>query len=594
MDRTTVSVEVTRGDIALDRLSNTSFVAEWERLRATCAWATSFQSFAFVDCWYRLHEQLYEPVIVDGRDDQGRLVGLLTLARHRSGRLLVGAGDFHAEYQTWIANEPAVEPFLRASIDLLERFYPRGRLRLTYLPPRTPVGWADGDSTWPRRIHLRSRLGGFMDLSDPTGIEASLRKGHNRNRLNSLRRYGDVRLETIETVDALMSEIDEIAVLCDLRQGAVNDSLPFTNNPLKRPLHLELMERGLLHATVVRVGSTIASAHLDMKNGADVLIYLIAHAPAFARHSPGSLHILLLARELAGQGVARYDLSPGGGYKDRYATNRETVHRMTVQFGFADRIVADLSGRAVAAATTALFAVGRTPRSAQLGVRRLRARAASPFTRRRARAVRNDASVVLQVPDHANGAASQRLALDHPGDLLAYDSGRSGGLPLRRFLQLALHRLEAGHRVLTRMDGPMLAECWWLCRLDRPPGGRGTADGTDISTASMLLLYDPVMPAQWAGSEAKPDILDRLVSTLLGIAPAATTFLAVSAHDVAFVDALVGAGASRIGEVNLRPVAPSADARAGGTHVGPGLAPPLEELVIKLASGWPADHPDAT
>ena len=96
--------------------------------------------------------------------------------------------------------------------------------------------------------------------------------------------------------------MDEIAVLCDLRQGAVNDSLPFTNNPLKRPLHLEMMERGLLRVTILRVGPSIASAHLDVKDGDDVLLYLAAHAPRFARHSPGSLHILLLARATRDRG----------------------------------------------------------------------------------------------------------------------------------------------------------------------------------------------------------------------------------------------------------------------------------------------------
>ncbi len=318
-----LSVELVTGATAFDRLDDATFVGEWEGLRAACSWATAFQSFAFVDCWYRLYESQFEPVVVTGRDRDGHLVGLLTLARERAGRVLVGAGDVHAEYQTWLCAEDATEPFMSGAIDLLEEAFPGGRLHFNFLSRGTPVAWVDDDRRWLPRVQVRALGGGTLDLSDPTHIDASLHKGYNRSKLNRLRRLGGVELETIDTVDGLSDVMDEISVLCDLRQGAVNDALPFTDDPLKRPLHLGLMERGLLHATVLRAGSRMASVHLDLKNGREVLLYLLAHAPALARQSPGSLHILLLARQLADSGWARYDLSPGAGYKDRFATQRE-------------------------------------------------------------------------------------------------------------------------------------------------------------------------------------------------------------------------------------------------------------------------------
>ena len=107
MAGTSVSVVIATGDAALGRLDDAGFVEEWRHLHASCAWGTAFQSVAFVDAWYRLYHQRLEPVIVEGRDGQGRLIGLLTLARRRPGRLLVGAGDYLAEYQTWIATDEA-------------------------------------------------------------------------------------------------------------------------------------------------------------------------------------------------------------------------------------------------------------------------------------------------------------------------------------------------------------------------------------------------------------------------------------------------------------------------------------------------------
>ena len=561
----TVSVAITQGDAALGRLEDAGFVEEWQRLDASCAWGTAFQSFAFVDVWYRLYHEQHEPVIVEGRDGQGRLVGLLTLARRRSGRLLVGAGDYLAEYQTWIATNDAVGSFVWESLRQLERTFPRGRLDLTFLPSGTPVAWVGDDAVWPRRIRLKTwpRMGGVIELSDQAHIEASLHKGHNRSRLNHLRRRGDVELETIDTVEGLSSVIDEIAVLGDLRQGAINGNLPFRNNPLLRPLLLEMMGRDLLRVTVLRVGSSIASAHLDVRNADETLMFLLAHSPSFARDSPGSLHLLLLARQLGAEGVARYDLSPGGAYKDRFATAYRQVHKLTVQFGLADRVVTDLSGRVQVAAIAALSTAGYTPRSALDQVQRIRDMATSPFTRSAATPSASGDRILLRLPHRPSVLTTERLALDRLEHLLGYDSSRSDGRSVSQFLQLALHRLDAGHRFLTRVDGSMLAECWWMSTLDRPSAGR-----TESSTASFVLLYDPVTPVLRDGSSSGRDILGRLAPSLREIAPGATVFIALPSSEAALLNSLVEAGATR-------------------EAVAPGLAPPLDDVSETLAHGWP-------
>lgn len=582
------SVEVHIGPAALDRLEDRAFTDAWQSLHAGCPWATSFQSFAFADCWYRLFEPIYEPVVVEGRDEQGSLVGLMTLARRRSGATLVGAGSIHAEYQTWLSTRAWAGPFMLAAIDALERAYPRGRLFFNYLSRDTPLDWVETARSWPPRIHLRQRSGGMIDLSDADHLEASLRKGHNRSRLNTLRRSGDVHLQTIDTVDELLTEMDEIAVLCDLRQGAVNDSLPFARSPLKRPLHVGLMERGLLHATVLRVGSRMASIHLDMKDRDEVLIYLITHAPTFARQSPGSLHILMLARELAAQGVARYDLSPGGGYKDRYSTMHESIYRMTVQFGLAQRVAADLSGRGLTAATSVLATVGQTPRSASDSLAQIRARIRTAV-RPNAAAPDADPDVVLvRLPRSPEAEAevegSTRLAAGRLADLLAYE-GRGSVGPLRRFLQLALHRLEAGHTVLTGMTGAALGESWWVAR----PGGPTTADPADLSGATDVLVYDPYRAAPDGRTGSPMDGLQGLRSTLGALAPEASVVVALPVAETELIDQLVGHGAIRLATIEpksgtRRPATagdldPSADDAA------------LDALAKELMRGWPKDHP---
>ncbi len=577
MERSAVEVTVTRGDAALARLGSSELRVDWGRLHATCPWSTSFQSAAFVECWYRLHDHLYEPVVVEGRDPTGRLVGLLTLARRRSGQHLVGAGDIHAEYQGWIAEPAASETFVRSALTALERAFPRGRLRFNYLAPGTPVDWIGRDNAVPRRIHVVTRQRGLIDLSDGSDIEASLRKGHNRSRLNHLRRSGEVVLETIDTPDALNAVIDEIAVLCDLRQGAVNNSLPFTSNPLKRPLHLALMEQGLLLVTVLRVGGAIASAHLDMRNGDEVLVYLIAHAPRFARDSPGSLHILMLARDLAQHGVTRYDLSPGTGYKDRYATERQPIHRLIVRFGMGGRVAGDISARAVSIATKALAATGRTPVAARNDALAARARIRQALVPGSRPKPADDKALILRVPGAAGGAPVDQLALDRLGDLLAYDESRSGGVDRQAFLQLALLRLELGHRALTRTRDGCLIECWWARSLAVGAAAPGRRNPSSPPPGA-LLLYDP-LGVDADGTDAAAGVMGRVELAAQLIAPGATTYVALPARHQALGRALGTAGAVVVGEV-----APASDDGSPDVTPAEGAQPVTATLLEEISA----------
>lgn len=579
--RRAMEILVARDDAAAARVGDPALLMDWGRLQISCPWSTTFQSAAFVAAWYGVHHESYEPVLVEGRDADGRLVGFLALARNRAGQHLVGAGDIHAEYQGWIAEPAASEAFIRAAIQELERSFPRGRLRFNYLAPGTPVTWIHRDRAWPRQIQLGTRQRGLLDLTDVAVLDASLRKGHNRSRLNHLRRIGDVRLESIDSVDGLDAVIDEIAVLCDLRQGAINNSLPFRRNPYKRPFHLALMERGLLRVTVLRVGREIASAHLDMRNGDEDLIYLIAHAPAFARDSPGSLHILLLARELAIQGVARYDLSPGSGYKDRYATEHQPVHRMTASFGVAGRFIADVSARTIATATKALATVGRTPIAAQADVLRTKARIVDAVTQSPRENLPEGRALILRLTGRGGEPAGEALALDRLGDLLAYAPARRAGLPTQRFLQLALHRLELGHRVLTRIEDGKLAECWWVRSVGAALSSADPAMTTPPTSA--LLLYDPLVAAP-DGADTAARLVDRLGHAAQGVAPDRVVYLAVPAREGALGAALVSAGAVPVGEVVPSGARPPVDAVS---NVGSAAAVPLREITEALAAGWP-------
>ncbi len=118
----------------------------------------------------------------------------------------------------------------------------------------------------------------------------SLRKKSNRSRINRLERLGAVELVQLHSRADLESMIERIATFCDLRQGAINATLPFRDDPFKREFMLRLADAcDLTHCTALLVGAEPAALHLGFRNDKDVVLGLIAHSPFLARHSPGKL-----------------------------------------------------------------------------------------------------------------------------------------------------------------------------------------------------------------------------------------------------------------------------------------------------------------
>jgi hypothetical protein len=65
--------------------------------------ATVYQAKEFISTWYRVYQNKYLPVVVK-ETKEGKLTGLLTLARNNKGEI-VGAGTSQAEYQVWLSQD---------------------------------------------------------------------------------------------------------------------------------------------------------------------------------------------------------------------------------------------------------------------------------------------------------------------------------------------------------------------------------------------------------------------------------------------------------------------------------------------------------
>lgn len=439
-------------------LRDGTFHKRWKALYDECPWATVFQSEAFVRTWYGVYGSRFRPVVVLGTDSRGQLAGLLLLACLRESHELIAAGANQAEYQAWLAQPQAGNVFIEQALSELSRQFPRRVLRLVYLPPGAPIDWTAAGRPWASRCRLLALSRPLMALGDGGQARASLAKKRYKARFARLEKMGALSFRQIVDPPEFAQALDQIIPLCNFRQGAVHGILPFRKNPLMRSLYLALIEvPDLLHVTVLKLGEQILSAQINVRNKDQVLLQIITHTPFLAEYSPGTLHILLLAAELARQGIHSLDLTPEGSYKDRFATNNDQVHILTVFF----------SRRQSLQARARDFYRNAVRRLAALcHVEPSRVRAVVADCRRRVLEVRSRQDLELRIYacTSAGAPAGSSLAPANRNlvkDLLAYQP-EPRGEPIAPFLNRALKRLEKGVHVYTCVEGGRLACHGWL------------------------------------------------------------------------------------------------------------------------------------
>src|SRR5262249_33433754 len=207
-----------------------------------------------------------------------------------------------------------------------------------------------------------------------------------------------------------------------------------------------------------------------------VLLNLITHSPLFARYSPGELHTLMVGAELAKEAIPVFDLTPGGHYKDRYATAYDEVYVIIVFFARSHCVRYKLKRKLAEAAKSAIKALNIAPDQARDAFStfldwRKKWLQIKPtdllselYTRLRRRFWhRNELCVYACNP---NQLVSQPglglLNRDSIADVLSYQPTQAWQSPVNKFMKQALEYLEAGHHVYTRVDNGKLIQYSWL------------------------------------------------------------------------------------------------------------------------------------
>lgn len=453
---------VLKSEDARRQLCDPHFLESWRSLFSECPWAAFSQTVEFVSTWYEVYHSRFSPLLVCGYSEGGNLVGFLPLALSMEGNELWPAGGQQGEYHGWLASPARSEQFLGQALRELTGSLTQDRLTFRCLPPSTPVDWVQRRPFWGWNCLLKLQQRPLLKLSDLEHIAASFRKKSNKSRLNRLKKFGELQFEQITSSLLNLEEFSSITTAYDLRMGAIAGILPFHEDALKKQFYLKLLyQSGLLHMTILRAGAFWVSAHIGGCTGKkEVYLGILAYSPFFAQYSPSKFHVFKLAEMLSQQGFANFDLTPGGSYKERFATHSDEVYGLEIFFRPAVYWRSLFTRFVRRAISGSLKSLGLPPEGLrknlvkQLAARELRKLVFQKIEMK---------IFEFQCPQTEEPRAADVLAQDRLGDLLDY-------MPLnaeqtrQAFFDQALRRIESGSHFYTRVEDGKLIHCSW--RLD--------------------------------------------------------------------------------------------------------------------------------
>lgn len=476
LTRSRMRIVVLKDSDAREVLTDDVFLDTWRSLHSVCPWATVCQDVDFCTAWYATYENNFAPLLVTGIDMLGNLIGLLPLSVDVATGEIVAAGANQAEYQVWIATPEAGNTFIDAALNALGNQFNGQTIRFQFLPPGTPLEWMSERDEWGGHCELRKVPRALMNVGDGNRLSDSLRKKSNKSKINRLERAaGKLQLRHVGDPHELEEVFDQVMTLDTFRQAAIHHLRPSPqSSTLKKAFYLRMMQAPrLLHATLLLAGEHLVSAHIGHYNKDHVVLGILAHSPLFAKHSPSKLHVLLLGQDLASEGITTFDLTPGGDYKERFATHHDEAYILTVFFNRGSYLRYGVARIGATAAKEFLTAVGSNP--AQIGsaiervkhkisylkvsslpVKGLRMIKRTLWYTGEMRIYSMDVEAVTVVPQQ------QTAKRDYLPDLIKYEVAEAWQPTTRRFLKQALENLEAGMHSYTYSENGRLLHYGWL------------------------------------------------------------------------------------------------------------------------------------
>ena len=469
-----LSVRIVLDDDVFALIEDASFIEAWSSLAAADQKATLIQEHAFVSTWYKTYAGKFSPVLCLAYTDGDELAGLMPLARNKACNSLVHAGANQAEYHGWIARPGADHNFIVSSLIELQKNFDFKRWAWRWLPPGTPSDWLSASELTDAGIHIlhREQMSPVLDLKDEDKLRKVTRSSSIKSKINRFKKRGQYHFERIDNTAAARDLMGTLAMQCDFRQGAINDSTPFMSDENKSDFFINRMNHPHAnHFSVLWLNDNPIAFHIGACDRERVLLGLSSYDPIEGSNSPGTVLMAELITMLASEGYRYFDLTPGGdAYKERYASGHERLYMPTlVTTAKAKTVLAARNGlREALKSGLQKFNVNEN------AVKQVRHLASNPTSLANAGTLSalmdkptfsiKDIAGLHQLdpacrhpqPSHCDEVASQRYA-----DLLKH-SEHSNTRDRNLFLLQSLRRFEAGDKFYSIIRDNKLAQYIWL------------------------------------------------------------------------------------------------------------------------------------
>lgn len=461
-----MKISLLRGHLAEDLLLDGHFQDQWHNLLASCAHSTAFQSPGFVCTWYTAYRAQWQPMIALSENDNGDLVGLWLLAHDPVAEVLAHAGTHQAEYQVWLATPGSDAAFVGAAWSELKRTLTFSALRFKFLPNTALADTLLTVDGMRDCSHVRSHRRPLLNL-DADAVKASFAKKSNKSRVNRLKRLGKIEFRRLTDPADLDLFFDKLIAFYDFRQGAVNSSTPFRDDPDKRLFHRELLVNGKSGAYITATflnGEPIA-AFWGAESRDAVHLGMLFYSPFLAEHSPGKLHIMELSEQLLLDNKTVLDLTPGGdAWKDRFANAHDEVAEVILYPSSLARQRADAMDLILQLGRRCASAAGVSPTQLKAFAARLQRIRASSVVRKLRRWVTTDREFRVYRATRNLSAMQQhdeRVRRNCLPDLLSFEPGETWQTR-DAFLSNSLSRVESGSIAYTVDIDGRLAHVGWM------------------------------------------------------------------------------------------------------------------------------------
>ena len=467
------SMELVTGSAVIDLLLNdAAFQKSWDTLYECCPWATVFQNRQFIAAWYTVYREQHLPILIKSVE-RGQLTGILPMVLLNASEegKITAAGHYDAQYQTWLAAPSNGDAFIKKALAELMKQFPGVAISFRFLPPGTPLDWLKEDAKWRKCGIVQSYSRPLINFNNPEHAKL-FQKKHFKHKLNRLKKSGEFRFETVTDIETFESSLHEMTILFDFRQSAMFNKNHFRDDPAKKAFLLKLFHLNLLHTTLMKVDGKIIAAVIAV-TGKDGWVYLAGincHSPFNSRfYSPGFMHFILLAKQLAEEGVQYFDLTPGyDAYKEELSNLHDEVHELVISSKTPFRIKKQIRKWV----HTRLVAAGIRPMSTELTLKRymylIKHRSIMSVIKQLAKRLQKKRKQQLYSIQSSTNPSREKIALqkDNLNDLLQFEHGKRTGITRWEFMEDAMYRFDDKQHCFTCSENGRLLCCAWFSYRD--------------------------------------------------------------------------------------------------------------------------------